>query len=142
MGRGSASEPSSERAITYWQNAARTADDRLGSQHPDPLGVRHNLANSYRQAGRTDEALAIEEQLLIDCERVLGARHPLADAVRSAVAVIRGTENPRGRRPSTRLTAPEPTAPRISPPNPCAPPPPCARLVPGRRSRASGARVR
>ncbi|MFD8667748.1 tetratricopeptide repeat protein [Streptomyces microflavus] len=73
--------------------AARILDTGL------PLGFRHNLANSYRPAGRIDGALAIEEQLLTDCERVLGARHPPTDAVRSAVAVIRGTEAPEGKDP-------------------------------------------
>ncbi|MEU3831374.1 tetratricopeptide repeat protein [Streptomyces microflavus] len=70
--------------------AARILDTGL------PLGFRHNLANSYWPAGRIDGALAIEEQLLTDCERVPGARHPPNDAVRSAVAVIRGREAPPG----------------------------------------------
>jgi hypothetical protein len=37
---------------------------------------RANLASSYWQAGRTAEAIAIEEKVLADRVEVLGDRHP------------------------------------------------------------------
>jgi hypothetical protein len=64
----------------------------LGPDHPDTLQSRHNLANSYRAAGRLDEAISLHEQVLADRERLLGPDHPdtltsrhnLADANRAA----------------------------------------------------------
>ncbi|MFD9541984.1 TIR-like protein FxsC [Streptomyces sp. NPDC060022] len=48
----------------------------LGDRHPDTLTARSNLATSYYQAGRTEEAIAIERRVLADSEEILGERHP------------------------------------------------------------------
>ena len=48
----------------------------LGADHPDTLTSRNNLAEAYRAAGRTAEAIALYERTLADRERVLGADHP------------------------------------------------------------------
>jgi hypothetical protein len=48
----------------------------LGPDHPDTLQSRNNLANSYRAAGRTSEAITLHEQTLAARERVLGPDHP------------------------------------------------------------------
>ena len=48
----------------------------LGTDHPDTLATRHELAEAYRWAGRTAEAITLFEQNLADRERVLGADHP------------------------------------------------------------------
>ena len=48
----------------------------LGPDHPDTLTTRHNLANSYRSAGRIEEAIALEQAVLADRERILGPDHP------------------------------------------------------------------
>jgi hypothetical protein len=40
------------------------------------LASRNNLAASYRDAGRTDEAIALHQQNLASCERTLGPDHP------------------------------------------------------------------
>ena len=48
----------------------------LGSDHPETLGMRNNLANAYQDAGRTAEAIALYEQTLTDFQRVLGSDHP------------------------------------------------------------------
>ncbi len=48
----------------------------LGADHPDTMRTRNRLANAYRVAGRTDEAIRLYEQVLADRERVLGAEHP------------------------------------------------------------------
>ena len=42
----------------------------------DTLTARGNLAASYRLAGRTGEAIAIEERVAAARERVLGPEHP------------------------------------------------------------------
>jgi tetratricopeptide (TPR) repeat protein len=48
----------------------------LGTDHPDTLTTRNNLALAYREAGRTAEAIGLYEQTLADRERVLGTDHP------------------------------------------------------------------
>jgi tetratricopeptide (TPR) repeat protein len=54
------------------------ADDErvLGTDHPDTLTTRNNLALAYREAGRTAEAIRLYQQTLADRERVLGTEHP------------------------------------------------------------------
>ncbi|SPL95818.1 Putative ATP/GTP-binding protein [[Actinomadura] parvosata subsp. kistnae] len=64
----------------------------LGSDHPDTLASRNNLAYAYRSAGHLDRAIPLYEATLADYERVLGTDHPstlnsrnnLAYAYRSA----------------------------------------------------------
>ena len=48
----------------------------LGADHPDTMHSRNNLAEAYRDAGRTAEALALHERTLADRERLLSAEHP------------------------------------------------------------------
>jgi len=48
----------------------------LGPDHPDTLASRSNLAEAYRVAGRTAEAIRLHEQTLAGRERVLGPDHP------------------------------------------------------------------
>jgi hypothetical protein len=48
----------------------------LGEEHSDTLSARGNLAASYWQAGRTDEAVALLEQVVADRVRLLGEEHP------------------------------------------------------------------
>ncbi|MFK0172596.1 tetratricopeptide repeat protein [Streptomyces sp. NPDC090306] len=63
-------------AIAYWRHISRKAESILGLEHPDTLTARANLANSYREAGRTGEAITIDERVLTDRERILGPEHP------------------------------------------------------------------
>jgi hypothetical protein len=48
----------------------------LGDEHPDTLTARANLAVSYWQAGRTGDAITLQERVLSDSERLLGDEHP------------------------------------------------------------------
>ena len=48
----------------------------LGPDHPNTLTTRNNLAESYRAAGRIDEAITLHKQNLNDRERILGPDHP------------------------------------------------------------------
>ncbi len=41
-------------------------DSSLGSDHPDTLASRGNLANAYQAAGRTTEAIPLHERTLAD----------------------------------------------------------------------------
>ncbi len=54
--------------------AAATA--MIGGEHPDTITARGNLAASYWQAGRTGDAIAIQERVVTDRERLLGDEHP------------------------------------------------------------------
>jgi hypothetical protein len=58
----------------------------LGPDHPGTLNSRSNLAVAYQAAGRTDEAVALHEQVLADRERVLGPDHPDTLATRNNLA--------------------------------------------------------
>ena len=49
---------------------------KLGTEHPNTLRTRNNLAIVYQDADRTDDAIAILEPLLDDLERVLGPKAP------------------------------------------------------------------
>jgi hypothetical protein len=58
----------------------------LGPDHPDTLGSRNNLADAYRVAGRTAEAITMQKQTLAVQERVLGPDHPDTLASRGTLA--------------------------------------------------------
>jgi hypothetical protein len=58
----------------------------LGVDHPDTLTARGNLAESYREAGRSGEAISLEQRVLADRERILGAEHPDTLAARDNLA--------------------------------------------------------
>jgi tetratricopeptide (TPR) repeat protein len=48
----------------------------VGPEHPDTLTAQANLAASYRQAGRTTDAITILEKVAADRVRILGPEHP------------------------------------------------------------------
>ncbi len=47
----------------------------LGTDHPDTMISRNNVAIAYRTAGRTDEAITLHVQTLAARERILGPDH-------------------------------------------------------------------
>jgi hypothetical protein len=57
----------------------------LGPEHPDTLTAQANLAASYRQAGRTGEAIAILEKVAAEMARILGPEHPDTQAAAEAL---------------------------------------------------------
>ncbi|MFI6209379.1 tetratricopeptide repeat protein [Streptomyces sp. NPDC051041] len=83
-----------------------------GPGHPATLIARHNLAASYSNAGRIQDALDLSERVLADRERLLGpghpatliARHNLARA-REATAAVQQPDT------ATPPTAPDPQPP-------------------------------
>ncbi|MEY2441631.1 MAG: hypothetical protein QOJ46_1057 [bacterium] len=52
-----------------------------------------DLALSYRSAGRTGEAIELQERVVADRERILGAEHPATIAARDMLAVWRADED-------------------------------------------------
>jgi tetratricopeptide (TPR) repeat protein len=79
-------------ARTVLRPLAAYAGRVLGTDHPDTLTSRNNLAGAYRSAGDLKRAVRLYEMTLAARERVLGADHPdtltsrnnLAGAYRSA----------------------------------------------------------
>ncbi|WP_050490872.1 MULTISPECIES: tetratricopeptide repeat protein [Streptomyces] len=62
-------------AAIYWQRLAAESERLLGSEHPDTVIAWANLAASYGRAGRTEEAIGIEERVVAVRERLLGSDH-------------------------------------------------------------------
>ncbi|MFI9747315.1 tetratricopeptide repeat protein [Streptomyces sp. NPDC052494] len=87
-------------ATVYWTDLAAACERVLGADHPDTLSALASLAVSHWHAGRTDEAIALEEGVLADRERLLGPEHTdtlisrgnLASSYRQAGRLVEATE--------------------------------------------------
>ncbi|MFG2051504.1 tetratricopeptide repeat protein [Micromonospora sp. NPDC048935] len=73
-------------AVDHWHRMVDDAVRVLGDDHPDTITAWANLATSYRQAGRTDEAIPIEEKVVKDRSRVSGDDHPHTITARANLA--------------------------------------------------------
>ncbi|HWI09159.1 MAG TPA: tetratricopeptide repeat protein, partial [Solirubrobacteraceae bacterium] len=60
--------------------------DQRGPDHPGTLHARADIAMALWQAGRNDEAIELEEELVEDTARVHGEEHPEALTARSNLA--------------------------------------------------------
>jgi len=67
---------SAEQSIMIAEPLLADLERVLGTDYPDTLDTRRNLAIAYQRAGRMAEAITLLEQTLADLERVLGADHP------------------------------------------------------------------
>lgn len=56
--------------------ALEAAAFELGADSSETLAARESLASSFWEAGRTTDALAVDERVLADTERLLGHQHP------------------------------------------------------------------
>ncbi|MEU1283214.1 tetratricopeptide repeat protein [Kitasatospora sp. NPDC005856] len=72
--------------VHYWDGLTATGERLLGTGHPDVLTARNNLAHSYWGAGRTDEAVALQEQVLADRQRIFDGDHPAVLTARNNLA--------------------------------------------------------
>ncbi|MGW8361929.1 tetratricopeptide repeat protein [Streptomyces wedmorensis] len=77
----------SSAATAFWQDMTRDSERLLGSDHPETLTIRANLAVALSLEDRAEEALAIEEEVLAVRERVLGEDHPDTLMSRGNIAV-------------------------------------------------------
>ncbi|MFC6901037.1 FxSxx-COOH system tetratricopeptide repeat protein [Nonomuraea dietziae] len=77
-------------AITACTDLHATCLQHFGSDHPDTLASRHNVARWRGRAGDVAGAAAAFEELLADCERVLGPDHPHTLITRGSWAYERG----------------------------------------------------
>ena len=67
---------SSLQAMDVATQQVSISSDHLGPDHSYTLRARGNLAFSYWSAGRTGEAITIEERVAADTERLLGPDDP------------------------------------------------------------------
>ncbi|WP_146193958.1 tetratricopeptide repeat protein, partial [Streptomyces sp. MA5143a] len=74
-------------AIEYNETTVRLSSNVHGSDHPDTLIARSNLAVSYNRAGRAQDALDLHKRVLTDRERILGPNHPNTLNARHNLAV-------------------------------------------------------
>jgi serine/threonine protein kinase len=76
-----------DKAVSSHTKAAALREATLGPDHPDTLTSRHNLANAYRDAGRTSEAIALIQATLKLRESTLGPDHPDTLKSRNSLAI-------------------------------------------------------
>jgi hypothetical protein len=81
----------SERTVSASMAAGGHAERLLGPEHPDTLMARANLATSYSQAGRTNDAITLLEAVLADSERLLGPEHPNTLTARAYLDFMAGS---------------------------------------------------
>ncbi|WP_157849814.1 MULTISPECIES: tetratricopeptide repeat protein [Streptomyces] len=62
--------------IQHWGLVIAVLERTYGADDLNTLTCRSNLATSYRRAGRTDDAVALQERVLADHERIFGSDHP------------------------------------------------------------------
>jgi len=72
-------------ALTLTKSVTQ-ASNLLGTDHPDTLSSRNNLAGAYCDAGRLDEAITLYQQNFADSIRILGPNHPGTLTTRSNLA--------------------------------------------------------
>ncbi|MEU9706477.1 tetratricopeptide repeat protein [Streptomyces sp. NPDC047981] len=65
-----------QQALELLEELSSRLHAHLGSDHPDTLAARGDLAVTYSGLGRYQEALRIKEAVLADRERLLGHDHP------------------------------------------------------------------
>jgi tetratricopeptide (TPR) repeat protein len=63
-------------AIPLLERTLAALERRLGSEHPDAVVTRNNLAVVYQEAGRAAEAIPLFERTLAALQRLLGPEHP------------------------------------------------------------------
>ncbi|MGB4105646.1 MAG: tetratricopeptide repeat protein, partial [Candidatus Microthrix parvicella] len=71
--------------VPLFEVVERFAHKFLGVDHPDTLTARANLASSYRQAGRTNDAITLLQEVVDRQDGVIGPDHPDAVARREAL---------------------------------------------------------
>ncbi|MFF2149282.1 tetratricopeptide repeat protein [Kitasatospora sp. NPDC058190] len=74
-------------AVRYWTHTTDTSESILGPDHPATLTDRNNLALSYAEAGRLDDAIPLQKQVLTAREHIHGTDHPATLTDRNNLAL-------------------------------------------------------
>ncbi|CAL9594039.1 hypothetical protein SUDANB121_05315 [Nocardiopsis dassonvillei] len=91
-GRSAAGMPAEAPAPTAGMRAAslertlRSLVERLGTEHPDTITARNNLATKYAQMGRRQAAVQQFELALAEAVEVFGTEHPRTEIIRENLA--------------------------------------------------------
>ena len=65
----------------------------LGDEHPNTLNSMNNLASSYSELGRRQEAVELEEKVLEASRRTLGDEHPSTLVRMDNLAIMLSSQN-------------------------------------------------
>lgn len=76
-----------QNAIAIFEVTLNGYEKILGSDNPDTLKTRNNLAYAYSVAGRYEEAIPLYQEILGLMERVLGPEHPHSVGSRNNLAI-------------------------------------------------------
>ena len=63
-------------ALSYLKQAAKMAEEVLGSEHPNTATAYNNIGEVYKSQGNYDSALQWHQKALQINEKILGAEHP------------------------------------------------------------------
>ncbi|MEU8541796.1 tetratricopeptide repeat-containing serine protease family protein [Streptomyces sp. NPDC048717] len=75
-----------DNATNYWTAVCKAAEHLLGADHEHSLQAQHSLASAHWQAGRTQDAIALQEHVVAGIKRVLDCDHSLVLAALANLA--------------------------------------------------------
>ena len=83
---GGAPAPTSGMRAASLERTLRALVERLGTEHPDTITARNNLATKYAQMGRRQAAVQQFELALSEAVEVFGDEHPRTEIIRENLA--------------------------------------------------------
>ncbi len=78
--------PTAGQRAAPWERALRSLVERHGTEHPDTITARNNLATKYAQMGRHHAAVQQFELTLDEAVAVYGDEHPRTEIIRENLA--------------------------------------------------------
>ncbi|WP_150241298.1 tetratricopeptide repeat protein [Nocardiopsis quinghaiensis] len=78
--------PTAGMRATSLERTLRALVERLGTEHPDTITARNNLATKYAQMGRRQAAVQQFELALAEAVEVFGEEHPRTEIIRENLA--------------------------------------------------------
>ncbi|MFY7069752.1 tetratricopeptide repeat protein [Nocardiopsis changdeensis] len=87
-GAGSSAQPAPTAGMraASLERTLRSLVERLGTEHPDTITARNNLATKYAQMGRRQAAVQQFELALDEAVAVFGTEHPRTEIIRENLA--------------------------------------------------------
>lgn len=84
--RGNAPAPTAGMRVASLERTLRSLVERLGTEHPDTITARNNLATKYAQMGRRQTAVQQFELALAEAVAIFGDEHPRTEIIRENLA--------------------------------------------------------
>lgn len=85
--RPDAPAPTAGMRVASLERTLRSLVERLGTEHPDTITARNNLATKYAQMGRRQAAVQQFELALAEAVSVYGDEHPRTEIIRENLAL-------------------------------------------------------